>query len=201
MSDLSDPFDADALEFQAVRALLIGKLLTPLGRTAVEQLAPAARAEEAQARLAAVSALRDKVVDGAGMPLSGSVEVRSWLDRFFAGEHSFQAQDAADLKRVLRTAERCRRWCLASAAPLVAFARAVPDLEDLVEELEQLVDDRGEVLDSASAKLRELRREIERLKHLDSQASLKEVTLAFHFQNYQHPFEKYIFQHISYKHF
>ena len=164
MSDLSDPFDADALEFQAVRALLIGKLLTPLGRTAVEQLAPAARAEEAQARLAAVSALRDKVVDGAGMPLSGSVEVRSWLDRFFAGEHSFQAQDAADLKRVLRTAERCRRWCLASAAPLVAFARAVPDLEDLVEELEQLVDDRGEVLDSASAKLRELRREIERHK-------------------------------------
>ena len=164
MSDLSDPFDADALEFQAVRALLIGKLLTPLGRTAVDQLAPAARAEEAQARLAAVSALRDKVVDGAGMPLSGSVEVRSWLDRFFAGEHSFQAQDAADLKRVLRTAERCRRWCLASAAPLVAFARAVPDLEDLVEELEQLVDDRGEVLDSASAKLRELRREIERHK-------------------------------------
>ena len=164
MSDLSDPFDADALEFQAVRALLIGKLLTPLGRTAVEQLAPAARAEEAQARLAAVSALRDKVVDGAGMPLSGSVEVRSWLDRFFAGEHSFQAQDAADLKRVLRTAERCRRWCLASAAPLVAFARAVPDLEDLVEELEQLIDDRGEVLDSASAKLRELRREIERHK-------------------------------------
>ena len=164
MSDPSEPFDADALEFQAVRALLIGKLLTPLGRTAVEQLAPAARAEEAQARLAAVSALRDKVVDGAGMPLSGSVEVRSWLDRFFAGEHSFQSQDAADLKRVLRTAERCRRWCLASAAPLVAFAREVPDLDDLVEELEQLVDDRGEVLDSASAKLREVRREIERHK-------------------------------------
>jgi len=164
MSDPSEPFDAGALEFQAVRALLIGKLLTPLGRTAVEQLAPAARAEEAQARLAAVSALRDKVVDGAGMPLSGSVEVRSWLDRFFAGEHSFQSQDAADLKRVLRTAERCRRWCLASAAPLVAFAREVPDLDDLVEELEQLVDDRGEVLDSASAKLREVRREIERHK-------------------------------------
>ena len=164
MSDPSEPFDAGALEFQAVRALLIGKLLTPLGRTAVEQLAPAARAEEAQARLAAVSALRDKVVDGAGMPLSGSVEVRSWLDRFFAGEHSFQSQDAADLKRVLRTAERCRRWCLASSAPLVAFAREVPDLDDLVEELEQLVDDRGEVLDSASAKLREVRREIERHK-------------------------------------
>lgn len=164
MSDLSQPFDADALEFQAVRAVLVGKLQTPLGRTAVEALGPAASADEAQARLAAVAALRDKVADGVGLPLSGSVEVRSWLERFFAGEHSLQAQDAADLKRVLRTAERCRRWCLASAAPLAGFARGAPDLDDLVEELEQIVDDRGEVLDSASAKLRELRRDIERHK-------------------------------------
>lgn len=164
MPDPSDPFDADALEFQAVRALLTSKLVTALGRTAVEALGPAASADEARSRHAAVAALRDKVQGGVGMPLSGSVEVRSWLERFFAGEHSFQAQDAADLKRVLRTAERCRRWCLASAAPLVAFAQAAPNLDDLVEELEQIVDDRGEVLDSASSKLREVRREIERHK-------------------------------------
>jgi len=164
MSDPSDPFDADALEFQAVCALLIGKLRTPLGRTAVDALAPAATPAEAQARLAALAALRDKIDSGVDLPLSGSVEVRSWLERFFAGEHSLQVQDAADLKRVLRTAERCRRWFLASAKPLVAFADGAPDLDDLVEELEQIVDDRGEVLDSASAKLRDLRREIERHK-------------------------------------
>lgn len=164
MSEMSDSFDVDALEFQAVRALLISKLATPLGRTAVEALGPAATADEAQARLSAVGALRARVEGGVGMPLSGAVEVRSWLHRFFDGEHSFQAQDAADLKRVLRTAERCRRWCLAAAAPLASFAQEVPALQDLVDELEQLVDDRGEVLDTASGKLRELRREIERHK-------------------------------------
>ena len=164
MSEPKESFDTTALEFQAVRALLTGKLITPLGRTAVEGLEPAANAAEATDRLAAVSALAAKMDGGAPLPLSGSVEVRSWLERFFAGEHSFQARDAADLKRVLRTAERCRRWCLASPDPLVRFARPAPDLEDLVQELEQIVDDRGEVLDSASAKLRELRREIERHK-------------------------------------
>lgn len=164
MSEPKESFDTTALEFQAVRALLTGKLITPLGRTAVDGLEPAATAAEATDRLAAVSALAAKMDGGAPLPLSGSVEVRSWLDRFFAGEHSFQARDAADLKRVLRTAERCRRWCLASPDPLARFARPAPDLEDLVQELEQIVDDRGEVLDSASAKLRELRREIERHK-------------------------------------
>ncbi len=164
MSDSRDSFDTGALEFDAVRALLVGKLVTPLGRTAVEALGPAASVDEAEARLAAVGALAAKIRAGSEPPLSGSVEVRSWLERFFAGEHSLQARDVADLKRARRTAERCRRWCLASAEPLARFAAAAPDLEDLVEELEQIVDDRGEVLDSASAKLRALRREIEQHK-------------------------------------
>jgi DNA mismatch repair protein MutS2 len=167
MSVSSDSLDTGALEFDAVRALLVGKLVTPLGRTAVEALAPSRSVDEARARLAAVAALVAKVEAGSEPPLSGAVEVRSWLARFFAGEHALQARDAADLKRALRTAERCRRWCLASAEPLARFAAEAPDLEDLVEELEQIVDDRGEVLDSASAKLRELRREIERRRQRD----------------------------------
>ncbi|HEB52624.1 MAG TPA: endonuclease MutS2, partial [bacterium] len=78
-----------------------------------------------------------------------------------AGEHPLQAKDCADLMRVLRTADRCRRWCRADDEALRRFAEVAPELADLVAELEQIVDDRGEVLDSASAKLAGIRRQIE----------------------------------------
>jgi len=161
MSESSSSFDGDALEFQVVRAQLTARLITPLGRTAVEALQPCANVEEAVSEHAATAAMAERMRDRNLLPLSGAVEVRSWLERFFAGEHSFQARDAADLKRVLRTAERCRRWCGASGEALARISAGVPDLEDLIEELERVVDDRGEVLDSASAKLGAIRRNIE----------------------------------------
>ncbi|MFK7740584.1 MAG: endonuclease MutS2 [Planctomycetota bacterium] len=164
MSVSAEAFDIDALEFDAVRALLTARLMTPLGRTAVEDLGPSATVEQAGAQLAATALMAARIRDESSLPFSGAVEVRSWLGRFFQGEHAFQARDAADLKRVLRCSDRCRRWCRASGDALLRFARKAPDLEDLVEELEQIVDDRGEVLDSASAKLAETRRQIEQHK-------------------------------------
>ncbi|MCB9877418.1 MAG: endonuclease MutS2 [Planctomycetes bacterium] len=164
MSSRAQPFDLDALEFAVVRALLTARLTTPLGRTAVEALAPAGDPAEVAERLAATAALAARLGERNELPLSGAVEVRSWLERFVAGEHALQARDIADLKRVLRTSDRCRRWCGAGAGPLQRFASGAPDLEDLVGELEQLVDDRGEVLDSASLRLGQVRRDIEAAK-------------------------------------
>lgn len=164
MSESSSSFDSDALEFHVVRALLTARLLTPLGRTAVEDLQPCDSAEEASFQLAVTTEMAGRIDAGNLLPLSGAVEVRSWLGRFIAGEHSFVARDAADLKRVLRTAERCRKWCGAAESSLQRFARNIPDLNDLVEELERVIDDRGEVLDSASARLAAIRRNIDEHK-------------------------------------
>lgn len=160
----AEAFDLDALEFHAARALLLERLETPLGRTAVAALAPMPDREAAQARLGAVGALASRLAMGQSLPISGAVEVRSWLPGFCEGEHQLQARDLADLKRGLRAAERARRWLLSSGESLAGFASAAPDHEDLVEELERAVDDRGEVLDSASKKLADLRREIEQAR-------------------------------------
>ena len=157
-------FDLDALEFHAVRALLLERLESPLGRTAVDALAPLPDAATARAQLAAVASLAERLRAGQVLPLGSAVEVRSWLAAFGAGEHVLQARDLADLKRGLRAAERCRRWLLAAPAPLPDVAAAAPDVDDLVTELEQAVDDRGEVLSSASRKLAEVRQEIEQAR-------------------------------------
>ncbi|MGK0156839.1 MAG: DNA mismatch repair protein MutS2 [Neolewinella sp.] len=178
MSESSSSFDGDALEFQVVRSLLTKRLITPLGRTAVDVLQPCATAEEAAFQLAATAAMAQRIVDRSLLPLSGAVEVRSWLGRFFAGEHSFLARDAADLKRVLRTADRCRLWCGAGESALSRFAEGVPDLADLVEGLERVVDDRGEVMDSASSKLAQIRRNIEQHKRAVDNAMASVLTNA-----------------------
>ncbi len=164
MQPRSTAFDLDTLEFHAVRALLLARLESPLGRTAVEALGPLPDLATAQTRLAAVAALADRLRRGDSLPLSSAVEVRSWFTAFGDGEHALQARDLADLKRGLRAAERCRKWLGVAAEPLPQLARRAPDLEDLVSELEQAIDDRGEVLASASRKLAEVRREIEQAR-------------------------------------
>ena len=158
------PFDLDALEFQVVRTMLFERLASPLGRSAVEALAPEADFAAVAEAHAATAALAARLRDGGELPLHGAIEVRSWLAPFFAGEHALQTKDLADLKRLLRAAERCRRWFGAGAPALVRFAGAAPRVEDLVGELELLVDDRGEVLDSASPKLAATRAAIEQAR-------------------------------------
>lgn len=166
----SRPFDLDPLEFQVVRTLLFERLASPVGRSAVEEMAPYDDFDAATAELQSVTELAGKLAAGGELPLVGAVEVRSWLPQFLDGEHVLQARDVADLKRLLRAGERCRRWFLAGSPALVRRAITAPDLEDLVAELEQIVDDRGEVLDSASPKLAAVRAEIEQARQAVDQA-------------------------------
>ena len=49
-------------------------------------------------------------------------EVRTWLEPFFAGEHQLGARDLAELRRLVRHAERCRAWL--GARPEVDLALA-----------------------------------------------------------------------------
>lgn len=158
------PFDLEALEFSIVRTILAERLVTPVGRSSVEALGPSPDLVSAVARLQAVEQLASRVAEGQSLPLVGAVEVRSWWHQFAAGEHMLQAKDVADLKRLLRAAERCRRWLGAGAPALVEFAKSAPHLGDLVDELETVVDDRGEVLDSASPRLAKVRGDIEQAR-------------------------------------
>lgn len=153
--------DLEALEFHAVRAMLVERLATPIGRIAVDSLVPFETLADAQRQLDAVEALARRLAEGASLPVSGVVEVRSWLEPCFRGEHQLTAKDLADLKRVLRAAERCRQWLLAGSAALHVLTGGMRELADLVHDLEQLVDDRGEVLSTASPRLAAARAEIE----------------------------------------
>ena len=154
-------FDLDTLEFDAVRRLLTSKLATPLGRTAIEALAPYPSAEMARQAHAEATALAARL-DAAAPPLAGVTDPRGWLSPFLAGEHALSSKDLSELRRVLKAALECKAWLAKEpvAEALARFAQGFPDLLDLCQELDMTVDARGEILDTASVRLSELRVEI-----------------------------------------
>ena len=156
-------FDVDTLEFRAVRDLLMERLRTALGRRDVEELVPFRTADEANRAATAARELAGRLDADDPPPTGGAVEVRSWLGGFMAGEHQPDPREIAELKRVLRAASRCRGWLESrpGCPELARFAGRFPVIDDLVGELEATVDDRGEVLDTASVRLAQIRREIE----------------------------------------
>jgi DNA mismatch repair protein MutS2 len=181
-------FDLDALEFHVVRALLTERLTTPVGRSAVAALGPCRDRAAAAQRLQATVELAVRLTERSELPLAGAIDVRSWLQAFFAGEHVLAARDVADSKRVLRAAERCRVWFAAAGDALARFAGDCPPLADLIHDLEQIVDDRGEVLDSASRKLAGIRAEIERAK-LAVDTTMSGVLASLELRKYLQAFE------------
>lgn len=156
--------DLESLEFHVVRELLTAKLMTPLGGSGIAALAPLPSAEDVRREGRFVLELATRLVAGDEPPLRGIVEVRSWLQGFFAGEHLPESRELADLTRALRAAQRCREWLAKppESAALGEESRSLPDLVDLVAELDLILDARGEVLSTASVKLGEIRSEIAR---------------------------------------
>lgn len=168
---LADLFDLDSLEFAVVRTLLEERLTTPVGRLAVQRLAPLVDEPALAAELAATASLAQRLGPRESLPLAGAVAVQ-WLASFLRGEHSLAVRELAELKRLLRAGERCRLWLRAGEPALVQFAARAPQLADLVDELERIVDDRGELLDSASPRLATARRDIEQARALVDAAVL-----------------------------
>ena len=158
----ADRFDLSTLEFDAVRDLLLARLTTPLGRPGVRALRPCPTPDEARATLLRSAALAERLGQGDAPPLAGVVEVRSWLGAFFAGEHSPDTRDLADLKRLLRATHMSRGWLVGQPSQhLASLGQAYPDTVDLAEELGLVIDARGEILTTASVKLGEVRAQIE----------------------------------------
>lgn len=163
MTESDSRFDLETLEFRVVRELLFERLSTPLGRTAVEAVAPLASVEEANQRLQEAAELAQRLAAGDVPPFAGVPEVRTWLTPFFLDERIPEAREIADLKRLLRASLRCKSWLQGAGGlgRVVAMAEHHPQASDLVDELDLVLDDRGEVLSSASVKLAETRIEIE----------------------------------------
>jgi DNA mismatch repair protein MutS2 len=154
-------FAAGALDWPAVRALLLPLAASAIGRRALEDLAPRPAEEAALAlqrgrELLELGASAEPPLAGVPDPVPGLREAARY-GRTLSGEDLFE------VARVLRLVEDVGHWLLArgALAPTCgALWNRLPDLRPLRTRLEDAVDRRGRVVDDASPRLTELRRTI-----------------------------------------
>ncbi len=154
------------LEYDKVKALLAGFTTTVPGREKALALAPLGGIEAVTDALAEVSEMRGLFDEQGRPPLGGNRDLRPSLHRLRA-EGTFLAPDALlDILSSVEAARDCRLYFAGreQAQRLAAHAETLENLRPLREEIRRSIGARGEILDSASFELGDLRMQIRQLR-------------------------------------
>ncbi|MBI3818359.1 MAG: hypothetical protein HY286_06675 [Planctomycetes bacterium] len=152
----NDRFSLGALEFFPIRERLSSLCETDLGRTCAGSLAPAPVAGTSREWLARVAEAAKLYAMGKAPSLSGIEDFGPFLHHLSSGGRPLEPLALAKIASTLRRGHDLRILILqngAEAPKLASVASALPDLVELAQEIDRCVDIRGEVLDTASAKL------------------------------------------------
>lgn len=161
-----DTHTLELLEFHRLRLILAGYCASSLGRDACLNLVPLNQLQLVEQRLQETEELLDLVRAGLGPPLGGLVDVRSEVRR--AQTHATLSSDElCNVATVLRVVQGIATWMDRStenSPRLASFKVGLIDFSLLLNTLEGCLDPRGEVLDTASRKLSNIRREIQQVE-------------------------------------
>jgi DNA mismatch repair protein MutS2 len=151
------------LEFPKVLDRVAGESGFSVGRERVLALAPTPDLDEARRRLAFTSEAVRLIDTQPRAGLAGAQDVRTQLLRASRGG-DLTASDLVLVVTTLRSARSVGRL-LEDLSPdaypqMAALGEAIPVHPQLVRRIEEIVDDEGEVLDSASPRLRRLRGDV-----------------------------------------
>jgi len=151
-----------SLEFDKIRTILGGFCLTPTGMERVAALAPLHETGEVVAALEEVTEMVTLIGEKGLPPLGGAGDLKPHLGRLKA-EGSFLDADALhQVLSALETAADARRYFLDEEdAPRLAYkGERLVELPRLAQAIRRSVGPRGEILDTASDELAEIRRNI-----------------------------------------
>jgi len=154
------------LEYDKVRHLLAGFAVTAPGRERVAAMLPQLTADEVATSLTAISEMVALVSEQGSPPLGGCRDLRDALRHLRAEGSWLPPEELLAVLSSIETAEACRRFFLErEVAPFLAGAAAgLVSLRALGRSLRASIGARGDILDSASFELGELRRGIQQLR-------------------------------------
>ncbi|GIW88717.1 MAG: hypothetical protein KatS3mg108_3041 [Isosphaeraceae bacterium] len=161
-----DSHTLELIEFSKVRALVARYAVSALGRWAAGLIEPQTDLGWVRAEQALTTEMVEALRSGLGPPLGGLADVRPEVRRAAIGG-VLEAEELAELAVVLRSLGDVRRWLdrVGEQFPrLGGLAGEIWEYTGLVQAIEGCLDARGQVLDSASRRLMEIRREIVRIE-------------------------------------
>ncbi len=150
------------LEFDKVRALVAWRAACSLGKNAARQMEPSRDPGEIRDRQALTTEMTEILVSGLSPPFGGLHDIRANVRRAEISA-TLTAEELAECVETLRAIGNLDRWLdrIGEEFPrLGSLKRGVGEFSGIVTAIESCIDSRGSVLDTASRKLSEIRREI-----------------------------------------
>ena len=158
-----DAHTLELLEFDRLRQIVAGYSATSLGRDACLELIPLHDLQEIEHRLQETDELLDLVRAGLGPSLGSLTDIRPLVRR--AQTHATLAADEiCDVSNSLRVIQDVSGWLekhTDKSPRLAALKIGLSDYSSLLNTIDGCLDARGEVLDTASRRLSNIRREIQ----------------------------------------
>ncbi len=153
------------LEFDAVRRLLAARAESLPGRLLAEQLMPLVGQEAVTLALEEVVEAQLLLSEGRP-PLADNQVLKAILERSATSGSLLSAEQLQDVSTAVGVAGRCRRWAdpLHGQSRLATLCAKLTPLSVLLRRLQESIGSRGELLDSASFELGDIRRELRQLR-------------------------------------
>lgn len=155
------------LEFDAVRHLLERCMSSELGRALLPAVLPLADLPQILRRQRETSEAKRLLQEEAPPSLQRLSDPRPLLDQVRQHGKILEPEDLLDVQDLLRTARQTKRFFarLAEQTPmLTALIQPMEIPEHLERRIEQVVDPRGDIKDSASPQLQEIRHDLRRTR-------------------------------------
>ncbi len=155
-----DPLTTQTLEFDRVRDILKRYASSPLGVAEIENLTVQDQPERVQHLLACVAEMQRLVAAAGKPPLGGCEEIRPLLDLARAEGAILDGKALRGILRIVRTGQAVRQAVDKVFALLWQAVQDIAPLQDLGRGISAAIDEGGEVRDTASPELAEIRRQI-----------------------------------------
>ncbi|SKA04728.1 endonuclease MutS2 [Selenihalanaerobacter shriftii] len=155
----------DILEFDKIKARLIKHSASKLGKKLIEQLKPVRNLEYIQERQAEVTAAKKILNRESGVPLGGIQDVRESLKKV-SKEIVLDGKSLFNIAITLESSRKLKKYLLTledeenEYEDVVKYGVQIENFKPLERDIKKSFDNQGNVLDSASNKLKNIRRQI-----------------------------------------
>jgi DNA mismatch repair protein MutS2 len=157
-----DPRTIRVLEYEKVRAMLVERAATNIGKEISAELEPVADFREVKERQAETNEARAILRSGKSVPLGGIHDVRKALERAMRGA-MLEPEQFLDIADTIHGGRRLKKFLLEIREdfPILAgWAGLIGGLSELEAEIRRCINERAEVADDASDALYRIRRQI-----------------------------------------